>query len=161
MAKKIKQRNISNPEIPTGSFADIAFLLLVFFMLTTVIAINRGIFFKVPEQSDDETPPDKKNPAIYLYINQNGNLEIDNNPATLNSIFEYVKNKLEVNPNKPVIIHCSENQSYEKMVQVLDKVKQVEDRMWGDFNKGKPPKEQKKIKITIPSLAEADAFRPE
>ncbi len=156
---KIKQKNRMDPEIPTGSFADIAFLLLVFFMLTTVIAITRGIWFKVPEQAPpEEQPKDQKNPAIYIHVNQAGTLMVDKKPLSLNEIKPYCKQKLLVNQNKPIIIHCEGNQPYQKMIEVLDKVKQVEDEMWGDFNKGKPLKEQKRIKLTIPSLEEASAY---
>ena len=72
--RKLIKKNALTPEIPTGTFADIAFLLLVFFMLTTVIAITRGIWFKVPEQAPPDEQPPEKNPAIYMFVNEAGSL---------------------------------------------------------------------------------------
>ena len=124
---KIRSKNKVDPEIPTGSFADIAFLLLVFFMLTTVISITRGIWFKVPEQIPPEDKPDKPEPAIYIHVNEAGTLMVDKKPMALGEIKKYCKDKLIVNQNKPVIIHCSGNQQYQKMIEVLDQVKQAID----------------------------------
>jgi len=157
--RKLVRKNIMTPEIPTGTFADIAFLLLVFFMLTTVIAITRGIWFKVPEQAPPDEQPPEKNPAIYMFVNEAGSLVVDKKPMTLNEIKSYCQKKLLINQTKPIIIHCSGNQQYEKMIAVLDKVKQLENDMWGDFNKGKPLKEQKRIKVMIPSLEEAEYWQ--
>lgn len=150
-----------NPEIPSSSMADVAFLLITFFMLTTAIAMTRGIFFKVPEAQHDQNPDEKPNPAIYLYVDPNGNLLIDGKPSRLQDIVPYCKEKLDVNQNKPVLVDCNENQNYQKMMDVLDQVKKAEEQLWGDFNKDKPEGQKKRIKITIPSSDEAVLYRPQ
>ena len=53
-------------EVPTSSMADIAFLLIVFFMLTTVFSANRGIEHILPAKEDVEDPKDEE--AIYIQI---------------------------------------------------------------------------------------------
>ena len=45
------------PEIPTASMADIAFLLIIFFMLTTVFSVTKGLDFSMPKE--EETEPDQ------------------------------------------------------------------------------------------------------
>lgn len=42
----------STPEIPNASMADIAFLLLTFFLVTTTIANDRGLILQLPPQQD-------------------------------------------------------------------------------------------------------------
>jgi biopolymer transport protein ExbD len=150
-----------NPQIPSASMADVAFLLITFFMLTTAIAMTRGIFYKVPEMQQDQTEQDKKNPAIYLYMDPTGNLLIDGKPSRLNDIVPYCKDKLNINQNKPVIVDCNENQNYQKMMDVLDQVKKAEEQLWGDYNKDKSENQKKRIKITIPSSEEAVLYRPQ
>jgi biopolymer transport protein ExbD len=150
-----------SPEIPSASMADVAFLLITFFMLTTAIAMTRGIFYKVPEMQQDQTEQDKKNPAIYLYVDPTGNLLIDGKPSRLQDIAPYCKDKLNINQNKPVIVDCNENQNYQKMMDVLDQVKKAEEQLWGDYNKDKSESQKKRIKITIPSSEEAVLYRPQ
>jgi biopolymer transport protein ExbD len=154
---KLAAKNRHDPEIPTGSFADVAFLLLVFFMLTTVISITRGVFHKVPEQTT-EPETEKKNPAIYLYLAADNVLFMDKKRANVSDIKPYAKQKLLVNEIKPVIIHCGENVKYQSMMKVLDQIKQLEQDLWGEYNRTRPLKEQKRIKLTIPTLAEAELY---
>jgi len=148
-------------KIPDASMADVAFLMITFFMLTTAIAMTRGIFYKVPEQMDQNTEQENKNPAIYLYVDASGNLQIDGKPSRMQDIIPYCKEKLSVNENKPVLIDCNEAQDYQKMMDMFDQVKKTEEQLWGDFNKDKPESQKKRIKITIPTTEEAMTFRPQ
>ncbi|WP_375237844.1 ExbD/TolR family protein, partial [Aurantibacter sp.] len=54
----------SAPEVNAGSMADIAFLLLIFFLVTTTIEVDSGINSKLPPVTD-EVPPIKKQKNIF------------------------------------------------------------------------------------------------
>ena len=64
------------PEINAGSMADIAFLLLIFFLVTTTMDIDAGIPRKLPPKQDKtQKPPDiKKRNAFIVNINKNGEI---------------------------------------------------------------------------------------
>ena len=47
----------SLPEINAGSMADIAFLLLIFFLVTTTMDVDTGIKRKLPPLPDEENVP--------------------------------------------------------------------------------------------------------
>jgi biopolymer transport protein ExbD len=147
--------NPRNASIQTSSLADIAFLLIVFFLLTTFIAMTKGIYFKpVPADGDGI----KVIPGIHLYINKNGKFFIDGRLSKISDIKPYLSERLSVNPMKPVIIHCSVNQEYQKMMEILDEVKKTESEMYDKFNSGKTAENQKHIHVHIPASSEGDQY---
>ncbi len=59
------------PEINAGSMADIAFLLLIFFLVTTEIAIDEGILIILPAYTEEPPPPVESNDRNTLTVNLN------------------------------------------------------------------------------------------
>jgi biopolymer transport protein ExbD len=66
-------------DINAGSMADIAFLLLIFFLLTTTIEVDSGINRKLPQiqPPDVEIPPIKEKNIFIVIINQNDELLVE------------------------------------------------------------------------------------
>lgn len=62
------------PEINAGSMADIAFLLLIFFLVTTTLQVDAGIARKIPQKQDH--PPIDINARNILEVNINKNNEL-------------------------------------------------------------------------------------
>ena len=68
-----------NSEINAGSMADIAFLLLIFFLVTTTMDVDSGIARKLPEKVDN--PPDvviKEKNVLDIVVNRNNQLLVEN-----------------------------------------------------------------------------------
>lgn len=68
-----KKSKVSD-EIPSSSMADIAFLLLVFFLVTTVFPKDKGLAIVLPEQSE-EVAVSQKN-ILHIIINPTGTVTI-------------------------------------------------------------------------------------
>lgn len=68
----------SAPEVNAGSMADIAFLLLIFFLVTTTIEVDSGIASKLPPPVDEvDPPPIKKKNIFQVLVNQNNQLLVN------------------------------------------------------------------------------------
>jgi len=67
------------PEVNAGSMADIAFLLLIFFLVTTTIETDTGISRKLPEwQPEEQDPPIIKERNIFqVLVNSNNQLLVE------------------------------------------------------------------------------------
>ncbi|MBW7936587.1 MAG: biopolymer transporter ExbD [Flavobacteriales bacterium] len=81
------------PEINTGSMADIAFLLLVFFLVTTTMEQDTGIQRRLPEkQPENIKPPEVKRRNVFvLLLNRADELLVNGEPGDINLLRERVK----------------------------------------------------------------------
>jgi len=118
---KLKRDQVSE-EIPTSSMADIAFLLIIYFMVTTTFAATRGLDFSLP-QDDESQPLVEKEESVLIEIHPGGRLVVDGSNLELDEILDYLKPKLERNPMKPVIIRPDPNAPYGYMVDVFDELR--------------------------------------
>ncbi len=122
------KKDHADPEIPTSSMADIAFLLIIYFMVTTTFAATRGLDFSLP-QEDKEQPLVEKEEAVLIEIQPGGVLMVDQKRMEIGDILEYLKPKLERNAMKPVIIRPLEATEYGYMVAVFDEIRQAKDKI--------------------------------
>jgi len=105
-------------EIPTASMADIAFLLIIFFMVTAVFSATKGLDFKLPK--DDNTAPPEKEDAVFIKVNPDSSLSVDCKPMHVSQILDYLEPKLARNPEKPVILYTDAYAPYQAMISVYD-----------------------------------------
>lgn len=82
------------PEINAGSMADIAFLLLIFFLVTTTMDVDTGIIRQLPpwepEQEDDSQEINERNIYVVL-INRNDDLLVEGRPMNITQLREGAK----------------------------------------------------------------------
>ena len=110
-------RRPSDSEIPTSSMADIAFLLIIFFMVTAVFSATKGLEFKLPK--DDNKPPEVEE-AVFVKVDAAGAITVDCRPMDLDEILPYLEPKLLRNPEKPVILYTNAAALYQAMISVYD-----------------------------------------
>ena len=68
----------SAPEVNAGSMADIAFLLLIFFLVTTTIETDSGLNRKLPPMEDQIDPPIiKEKNILTVVVNKNNQLLVE------------------------------------------------------------------------------------
>ncbi len=134
-------------EINAGSMADIAFLLLIFFLVTTTFPNDRGILFTLPPKPDpNQPPPDitKNDRNIFkILVNSNDQLLVEDEPVTdisiiKNEVKEFVLNNgrnpsLSDSPEEAVVsFKTDRGSSYEIFIEVLDQLDAAYNEMYGE-----------------------------
>ncbi len=104
--------------------ADIAFLLIIFFMVTTVFSATKGLQFKLPKEEKDLPPSQEE--AVYIKVNPDASISVDGRPMKLDEILPYLQPKLKRWPDKPIILHTDPEAPYYAMVAVYDTLSQSE-----------------------------------
>ena len=120
---KIARRTIP-AEIPTASMADVAFLLIIFFLVASFYSVTRGIQFSLPKH-DEAALTAEPEAAVLIEIAANGAITVDNRAMALRGLREYLRPRLERNPTKSVILQTSLEAPYSAMTDVFDELRQA------------------------------------
>lgn len=92
------------PELHAGSMADIAFLLLIFFLVATTIPNDKGISRNLPDPCPPgQVPCDKKiteRNVLRIVMNEKGALLVDNDKTALIDLKNIVKEFVDNNGDK-------------------------------------------------------------
>ena len=110
-------------EIPTASLADIAFLLLIFFLVTTTIDTDKGISLALPPMG--ETMEVRKTNIANLLINANGNVMLNEEPIAIQLISDRARQMLLENQNLIFSVKTDIQTKYDVYIDVLDELKQA------------------------------------
>lgn len=116
-----KKKKGREQEIPMASLADIAFLLLIFFLVTTTIDVDRGIGLTLPAKG--ETTEVRSKNITNILINAQGEVAIDGELVGLNDIARVIREKINQNENLIVSMKTDRLTKYEVFVHVLDELK--------------------------------------
>ncbi len=138
------------PEINAGSMADIAFLLLIFFLVTTTIQTDTGLRVFLPPYVEEPPPPLEKNKRNVFAVQINGNdaLLVRGTPlANVRKLKEKAKNFImnhgkdpnsSDSPDKAVVSLLNDNgTSFEMYVSVYDQLKAAYNELWDEAAKAK------------------------
>jgi len=120
---KIKKKTRVSDEIPSSSMADIAFLLLVFFLVTTQFDTKKGLNLTLPPLAEDaeEVKMKQKNIAK-IRVSQDGNIDFDGEIVGLRELRRSLQEKLAGNDKMVVSLETDPRASYQNMIDVLDEI---------------------------------------
>ncbi len=118
----MKRRINADSSIPTSSMADIAFLLIIFFMVTSVFSATRGLGLQLP---DDDTGQADPEPAVLIHVLPD-RVVVDCEEMAMERILPYLETRLLRNPGKPVILYTDSRAQYQEMIAVYDLLAEIE-----------------------------------
>jgi biopolymer transport protein ExbD len=120
---KLLRRDVTS-EIPTASMADVAFLLIIFFLVASFYSVTRGIQFSLPRH-DEEALSAAPEAAVLIAVASDGSLNVDRQPMERAELATYLRPRLERNPKKSVILQTSLDAPYHAMTDVFDELRQA------------------------------------
>ena len=118
-----KPRRSAMQEINSSSMSDIAFLLLVFFLVTTTISMDKGISLILPADGN-ELEVNRKNIASIL-VNDRGKVLMDDQPIKINQIKSKAIKTIALNNNIIFSVTTHKNTKFDDYILVLDQLKQA------------------------------------
>ena len=173
----IKKKKIPEAFIPTASMADIAFLLLLFFLVATVIDVDTGLGLTLPEIVEDqvEVKVDPNRMAAVL-VNENGDVLINGQVVPVFQIKDMLKSRIASKNNLPknkkmiVSLKTDRKTIYNVYIAALDQIKLAYFEVRDEYSNGKYGKkyndlneeQQADVKEVVPiiiSIAEPEAVK--
>jgi biopolymer transport protein ExbD len=144
------------PEINAGSMADIAFLLLIFFLVTTTIQTDSGLSVLLPPYiENDVTVKRNKRNVFAVQINSLNQMLVRDQPTTVDVLRERAKEfimnptrreDLSDSPKKAVISLLNDNgTSYEMYIAVYNELKAAYNELWNDAAQAKYGRDYKDL----------------
>ncbi|MCL6465659.1 MAG: biopolymer transporter ExbD [candidate division WOR-3 bacterium] len=116
-----RTKGSSEPNIPTASTGDIAFLILIFFMSTSIFSREKGLKIVLPEKGA-ETKIKAEN-ILTVAVNQTGQVLIGDRIVNVPEVHTLVREELDKNPELAVALRVSRSAPYQIMVEVFDQLK--------------------------------------
>ena len=118
-------------EIPNASMADVAFLLLIFFLVTTVFNEEKGLELMLPESKAQEVQVSQKN-MLHIMVQPDGRVVLkkgknpDEAPIPVAGLAERMRQEISLNPKIIAAVKTHPDATYDMMVQVLDELQKAE-----------------------------------
>lgn len=129
-----RDREREDPEVGGAGMADIAFLLLIFFLLVTTIDVDTGIGLQLPPapEENQEPPPIKERNMLKILVNAQGMVLMDEEPTPVNQVKQNVKDfvtnrgkdpESSDSPDKAIVsIKTDRATPYNVYIDMLDEV---------------------------------------
>jgi len=106
------------------STADVAFLLLIFFIVTTIFAAEQGLTLVLPgKQKQENTVKVKQSNIATLFVQADDSVTLDGKPIVINHIMNSIQDRIYSNPKLVVLLKVHPDADYGYMVACLDELK--------------------------------------
>ncbi len=118
---KLRQTEQKKTTIPTASMGDIAFLIIIFFMTTSIFSREKGLKIVLPEKGSEVKI--KSENILTIAVNPQGEVLIKDKIVTVPELKDIVKTELATNPDLVIALRVSRTAPYKTMIDVFDELK--------------------------------------
>jgi len=119
---KIARRRSSAPSISLVSTSDVAFLLLIFFLSTSALSVDRGLLLDLPRPGEPLTilHPER---LVTIDVGADAIVRVDGSEVPVSRVRSNLAERIERTPGLVVRLRISPEAPYAAFVAVLDQVK--------------------------------------
>jgi len=107
--------------VPTSSMADIAFLLLIFFMVTTIFKMEDGLNVTLPRAETAQKQEREK--IMHIWIDAGGRISINDKIVDVLQVEDILLNMLGERPDLIVAFNADDRAPYGVVSDVMDELK--------------------------------------
>ncbi len=112
------------PTVPVSSMADIAFLLLVFFMVTSVLDSDPDLPIDLPDVPGGEQL-NKKVCNLFLSADPERTVYYNSIKKPMNEALNEIRAKMSTTPDLKVLIHADQNLTYAEIDAVFESLREI------------------------------------
>ena len=121
---RFKKPDRAIPDIPVQTMADISFLLIIFFMVTTTFVVYRGFHVNLPFAKMIDPLHGRRNIAT-LWIGPNGDMVLDEHTVNRDTLAGVVNKKLTDNPRIIVQVKADKRTTYNHIATAVEELKKA------------------------------------
>ena len=122
---RVKRKRETRVPIPTASMSDIAFLLLIFFMVATVFRRGTGLKIALPEARTTQKLGRQRDLA-YLWITKNGKMSLDDNFVDPGRLALLMRTRVAETPGVITVIKADKDAPYEYVDKAINSLREAE-----------------------------------
>jgi len=122
---KLQRKNKNKSEISTSSLPDIIFMLLIFFMVTTVMREFEGLDVVLPRAKTIEKLESKRHTS-YIWSTKDGLVSVDDKLVNMDALGEAMYIKITKDPKLTVSLKADENSVMETLTDIHTQLKKAQ-----------------------------------
>lgn len=122
--KKVRTSFLSEGEIDLTPLIDCIFLLLIFFMVTTVFIQVKGLVVDLPGQADAEEEQQQKK-DVNVHVSAEGEYTVGGEKIIPSALASAIKGAMDINNNRNIIIQGDVESQHKDIVYVMDMANSV------------------------------------
>ncbi len=125
MAVMKRRKKEAMGELRMDSTADVAFLLLIFFIVTTIFAAEQGLTLVLPgkQKEKSDTVKVKESNIATLFVMEDNRITLDRKPIEVNHIQIAIEDRILSNPKLVVLLKIHPKADYGRMIACLDELR--------------------------------------
>lgn len=134
-----EKRRHEVPQLNTTSTADISFMLLTFFLMTTSMDSDKGLPRQLPPISDEkeQTQEVKKRDVMNVYLHEDNKLTVNDQPMNIGKLKGEVEKFIATSKDHVISIQADRQASYETYFAMQNEIMLAYNDLRNSFSKKK------------------------